>query len=314
MNDAERMPWPRWLALFLLAAGCAGPMGGGIAGTSSVQGAISGLGSIVVGGIEFETEGATVTIEGEPVSASELGLGMVATVRGVVARGGRHGIAERVAVDNFAEGPIESLDAGTGAIGLLGQEVIVDELTVFAPVPLAALAVGDTIDVGGFLDAEGRIRATRINRKTDDLEIELRGYVSGHDGMAKSFNINRLTIEYGDAFLENVPPSGLDDGLFVEIDAAEPPSDDVMVATDLTVLDPALPFDEGDGLGIEGFVTSVESPTEVVVGGSQRIRITPATRFEGGGGADIILDAQLDVDGYADADGTLIALEIEFLS
>ncbi len=206
------------------------------------------------------------------------------------------GVAERVflAVDGAFERCREEGDA------------------VFEPVPLAALLVGDTIDVGGFLDAEGRIRATRISRKIDDLEIELRGYVSGHHGAARSFQISGSTIEYGAALLENVPPGGLVDGLFVEIDAAEPPSGDVMVATDLTVLDPALPFDEGDGLGIEGFVTSVESPTEVVVGGNQRIRLTPATRFEGGGVADLKLDAQIDADGYADADGTLIATEIEF--
>mgnify|MGYP000950075050 CR=1 FL=1 len=77
-------------ALLACALSCSGsPMGGGIAGTSSVRAPISGFGSVIVGGIEFDIDSAVVTIEGDPARASDLELGMVATVRGTVDASGR---------------------------------------------------------------------------------------------------------------------------------------------------------------------------------------------------------------------------------
>jgi len=287
-------------------------MGGGIAGTSSVVGAISGFGSILVGGIEFDTTSAIVTIGGDPAQASDLRLGMVATVRGVVEPGGRRGTADSVAVENLAEGPLEAIDVSGGSLRLLSQQILVDAGTSFDPVPIANLQIGDTVDVGGFLDASGRIRATRIARKVEDVEIELRGFVQQLDRAASQFRINDLTVDFADAILDGVPPEGLRDGLFVEVEADEPPQNDSFKATDLAVIDPTLMTEEGEGLSVEGFVTEVLSPTEVVINARQRVQITATTRFERGDASDLVLDAEVDVDGTAGADGLLIATEIEF--
>lgn len=312
MNTRDITGPTRVLALLVLATACgSSAMGGGIAGTSSVLGAISGFGSVVVGGIEFDTTGAEVTIEGDPVPASALGLGMVAFVRGAVEAGGRRGVAERVAVENLAEGPIESIDRAAARIRLLGQEVILGDATVFEPTPLADLRVGETVDVGGFLDARGAIGATRISRKFEDLEIELRGFVTDLDAAAQTFRIGDLLVDFSGASIEDPPPGGLADGLFVEIEAAVPPADDLFHAVGVTVLDPALPVEEGDGVEVQGFVTAIVSETELVVGVAQRVRLTGDTRFEGGSRSDLAVNGLVEVGGFADAEGVLIAIEVE---
>jgi hypothetical protein len=302
----------RLVVLFAVAAACGSSMGGGIAGTSSVLGAISGFGSIIVGGIEFDTDGATVTIEGDPAEPSDLGLGMVAIVHGTIAPGGLRGVADTVAVENLVEAPLEAIDVAGGTLRLLSQIVIVDGATVFEPVALADLELGETVDVGGFLDANGNIRATRVERRVGSVEIELRGFIQGLDRAASTFRINALLVDFADAVVEGAPPEGLHDGLFVEIEADSPPVGGVFVTTAVAVIDPTLMTEEGDGISVEGFVTEVFSSTEFSVSRRQRVRITPDTRFENGDAADIVLDAEVDIDGTAGPDGVVVATEIEF--
>lgn len=314
MKTFEPTRWLRVLAVVALAAACgSSAMGGGIAGTSSILGAISGFGSVIVGDIEFDTSGAEITIEGDPVPESALELGMVAFVRGVVEPGGLRGAAELVAVENLAEAPIESIDREAGRLRLLSQDVLFGPRTVFSP-SLDELAVGDTVDVGGFLDANGRIRATRIAKKLEDLEIELRGFLTHLDPDARLFRINDLLVDFSDALLENAPAAGLEDGLFVEIEADAPPLDDVFLAVGVTVLDPALPVEEGDGVDIQGFVTAVLSSEEFVVNEAQKVRVTAQTRFERGDASDVVVDAEVEVSGFADATGVLVAAEVEIRS
>jgi hypothetical protein len=312
MRTFDRARPLRLFVLVAAAAACGSSMGGGIAGTSSVLGAISGFGSIIVGGVEFDTSAAVVTIEGDAAQASDLRLGMVATVRGVVAQNGRQGTAESIAVENLAEGPLQAIDVPGMTLRLLSQQVIADGATVFDPVSLEDLEVGETVDVAGFLDANGRIRATRIARKLEDREIELRGFVQMLDRASSTFRINELLVDFTDAIVEGAPPEGLRDGLIVEIEAETPPVDDVFVTTAIAVIDPSLMTEEGDGISVEGFVTEILSPTEFVVSGRQRVYITPETRFEGGDVTSLVLDAEVDIDGTAGADGVVIATEIEF--
>jgi hypothetical protein len=289
-------------------------MGGGIAGTSSVLGAISGFGSVIVGGIEFDTTRAAITIEGDPVDESALKLGMVAAVRGTVDRRTGRGVAELVAVEDLAEGPLDAVDRATGTLRLLDQQVLTDAETVFDPVPLAELERDDHVEVSGFLDASARIRATRVARKLEDLEIELKGFIEDLDSSASTFRLGGVTVDFAGAIVEGAPTGGLANGLFVEIEGEDRPSGGVLTAVGVEVLDPSLMAEAGDGLEVEGFVTEILSPSDFVLNGGQRVRLTPDTRFEGGSAADLALDAFVEAEGVADQDGVLVATEIEFSS
>lgn len=315
-SSLERHVPPLLAVAITLAAACSGggggTIGGGIGGTSAVVGPITGFGSVIVGGIEFDTDTASVTIDGSPAAVDELKLGMVATVRGVVEPGGRRGIATSVIADDLLQGPIETIDAGAGSFTALRQIVLTDASTVFDPLPLADLEPGDVVLVGGFLDAQGRVRATRIELRTTDLELELKGFIQSLDPVARTFRINALLVDFADAEVERAP-DGLQDGLFVEVDGEEPPDQGIFAAESVDVLDPELMADPGDGLKVEGFVTAVVSDSEFVVGAGQRVRTDRATRFENGGPGDVVVDAQVDVTGVAEDDGVLRATEVELI-
>jgi hypothetical protein len=67
----------------------------------------------------------------------------------------------------------------------------------------------------------------------------------------------------------------------------------------------------GNQVEIEGSITSVTSADTFVVGG-QPVRITSDTILEMGTVDDIVVGAQLQVEGFFDADGVLVATGIEF--
>jgi hypothetical protein len=282
--------------------------GGGISGTGLVAGAISEFGSIIVADIEFDTTNAVVTIEGDPATVDDLKLGMFVYVRGRFDRGSMTGIAERVASDHLVLGPVESV--GATSFTVLSQTVEADAQTVFDGTSLATLAVGDVVEVFGVADAQRGIRATRVQLPSSTAEFEVTGTVANLDVQAETFEIGALTVDFSNAILEDVPQSGLADGMLVEAETDTAPVGGLMAATGVELH--TSPFEEGDAAEIEGLVTAVESADEFVVNATQRVRISDDTRFENGGRADVVLNARVDVEGSIAEDGTLLADEIEF--
>src|SRR5262249_22691322 len=158
---------------------------------------ITGFGSVFVGGIEFDTSGATVTIEGDLAVVEDLKLGMVASVRGRVdARSGR-GIADRIAVEHLVEGPVGAVDTASGTLTRLGQQVVTTPNTVFDASPLSELKPSEYVEIGGFFDASNKIRATRVGRQLRKLEIAVEGFVQQLDTRAKTFRLEALTVDFG---------------------------------------------------------------------------------------------------------------------
>jgi hypothetical protein len=309
--DPRRQVWTI-LALALIAGcGSSASLGGGIAGTSAVVAPITGFGSVIVGGIEFDTRGALVTIEGDPATVGDLKLGMVAAVRGVVDTSGARGVAQRIAVEHLAEGPLNAIDTASGTLTLLGQQVITAATTVFDPVPLAQLEPNEYVEIGGFFDASGNIRATRVARQLQKLEIAVKGFVQQLDVKAKTFRLEGLTVDFATAGIIGAP-QGLQNGLLVEVSADTPAVDGVLSATDIEVKGASALVDEGDGLKVEGFVTRILSPTDLLVNGNQAVHLTPTTRFVHGNPSDLALDAHIDIDGVAGANGVLIATKVDF--
>jgi hypothetical protein len=305
----------RLLAALGMAAGlwaCAS--GGGISGTSLVFGPIAGFGSIIVSGIEFDTDRAQVTIEGNSADIADLRLGMVVLVNGSVDEATMSGVAARVAADHLLQGPVEAVNALDGTFVALSQLVVTDLATVFDQTTINTLAAGDLVEVFGFRDADASIRATRVERLSSIDEIELTGAVSNLDEAAMTFEIGLLRVDYGGALLENLPAGGLADGLLVDVETDAVPVADLMIATGIEAVDTGLTADPGDSVDIEGFVTEISTADEFVVNGTQRVITTTATSFEGGTPSDLVANARVDVSGSLDALGNLLAEEVEFVT
>ena len=166
--------------------------GGGIGGTGlTSSGSISAFGSIFVNGVEYETDGADIVIDGERLGEAALRLGMVVTVIGVVDDNGETGTASRVVFDNALEGPVERITLlAQGEIILLevfGVEVIAERSsTVFDNVTFDDVALGDLVSVSGFVGDGQRLRASRVARTSDFVagisKIQLTGVATNLAG------------------------------------------------------------------------------------------------------------------------------------
>jgi hypothetical protein len=239
---------------------------------------------------------------------------MFVLVRGKVARSGLTGVAERIASDHLLLGPVDAVNVADGTFTALDQLVITDGNTVFDQTTLDTLEPGDQVEVFGVLDADASIRATRVALFEGPPDYEITGVISQLDTNAQTFKIGVLTVDYSEAEIENAPPGGLSDGLLVEVGMDDVPVDDFVSATGVEVRTLDVIFDEGDGAKFRGFITAVVSADEFVINHSQRIVITEDTSFDHGDRGDIGLNAEVDVEGVLQTDGSVVAGEVDFLS
>jgi len=300
------------VALVMLVASCGGGGNGGISGTGIVYGPITGFGSVIVNGTEFDVTQAEITIEGVPAAEADLRLGMLVTVRGQVDRGTGLGTADSIDADTAIRGPVGAIDLTAQELTVLGQLVRTDASTNFENTTLASLIVGDVVEVNGLLDSDGAILATRIELEEDSEEFEIEGQIEDLDSAAETFSIGSLLVDYSSASIENAPPGGLENGLLVEAESSLAPVGNVLVAEEIEVRDGGVGGEDGEEASVEGLITSVLSSSRFVVNRGQVVRVKASTEFEEGTASDIAVNARVEVEGVLDADSELVAKKIEF--
>ena len=319
------------ISLSAMLSGCSG--GGGDGGSSTTPGTtptssattgavvstgpITGFGSVILNGIEFDTTQAEIRVEDQVVREDELRIGMRVAVEGVrdnngVAR------ATRVVFRKNVEGLIASIDLvnNNNKFVVLGQTVLVDSLTVIedraqsSSIALSTLAVGQFVEVSGLVDADGAILATRIERKTGFVagvtEVEVRGTLRGLDTSARTFALGALTVNFSAATVVGT----LSNGVFVQVRGTQTAPGSI-TATRVTVEDPIVGGAAGTKIAVEGFVTAFASATDFHVNG-QAVTTTTQTVFENGTIADLALNARLEVEGQLNANRILVAEKISF--
>ena len=252
-----------------------GGSGGGIGGTGlTSSGTIDGFGSVFVNGVEFETDGAEILLDGRNVSEEELALGMVVLVTGSVNQDGVTGTASRIVFDDEVQGPVVAIvrdaDGDSMLVTVLDNKVIVERTgTVFKGVNFSGLALGDLIEVSGFTDLQGRLRATRVEKKdtfrAGISEIELKGIVTGLAG--SEFLLRGYTVDYSGADLSEVPGGVLAEGIEVEVEGTLDPVSQRIVASRVEQ-ESALEsrFDEED-VDVQGVITGFAGAAQMRVNG-----------------------------------------------
>jgi len=319
------------ISLSAMLSGCSGGGGGGSSTTPATTstpsattaavvsaGPITGFGSVILNGIEFDTTQADIRVEDQSVREDELHIGMRVTVEGVrdtngVAR------ATRVVFRKNVEGLIDSIDVVNNTLVVLGQTVLVDGLTVMedrvqsSSIALSALVVGQFVDVSGLIDANGTILATRIERQTGFVagvtDVEVRGTLSGLNTTARTFVLGALTGNFSTATVAG----SLSNGVFVQVRGTQTAPGSTITATRVTVEDPTVGGAAGTTIDLEGFVTAFTSATDLHVNG-QAVTTTAQTGFEHGTSADLGLNVRLEIEGHVDTTGLLVAEKLSFVS
>ena len=217
-----------------------GPVTGSASGSAASSGTITGFGSIFVNGKKFEANDVEVRHDGitercniSSSLANRCGLkeGMRVKVSGTFSNSSHR--ASTITQEDTLEGPITSkvqVDASNGTLTVLGQTVLVDETTKFddgsAPLKLNSLAVGDVVEVSGFVKdgANGVIVASFIEKKAGagcTAGCEIKGVVKGHNHSLSTFQIGGLTVVYNNIITDTsdmpVPSDSNWDTLFVEV-------------------------------------------------------------------------------------------------
>jgi hypothetical protein len=299
--------------------------GGGGGGTGATpatgaavsQGVITAKGSVFVNGVEYSTAGASIRIDDNPGIESDLKVGMVVKVRGTSDDATKTGTATQVEARDSLEGTISSVDAVNQAIAVMGQTVqIEDNMTrlnddntqkVFGD---ANFQVGDIVEVHGFPDDQGGLRATRVLRKATG-EFESKGFVTGLG--ATSFGLSLtpggavvLTVNFTAGSL----PAGTVNGSLVEVKSAAAPVAGAVTAT-LVRLEDRLGA-AGEKVEVEGIVSSGTLASFVVNG--RQVVTSASTLYEGGLGSDFAVGVKLEAEGPLDASGAIAATRISFRS
>jgi len=211
--------------------------------------------------------------------------------------------------------------ASASSITVSGIEVDTDANTRIeeredTPLTLADLKAGDVVRVEGTLQAGGKVLAREIERLTPPglNEALLRGMVTSVDASNSRFTVSGLTVTT-DASTKLVGIATLADlkvGDRVLVQGTL--QSDGSVKARLVVKRPVAP-QGNDEVEIEGAITSITAPDRFQVAG-KTVVTDSSTRFEGEHDmpltfADLKVGDRVEVEGVAQADGTILAREVE---
>ncbi|HEU0198970.1 MAG TPA: DUF5666 domain-containing protein, partial [Burkholderiaceae bacterium] len=304
-----------------IVSGCAG---GGTDGTGAVptpaavtsSGAMT-KGSVILNGTRYDDTTAAVT-DDRNRTALQLGDGMVVKLRGR-SDDGVTGVAEQIQVENDVRGPIQSNDAAADPqrFTVAGLTVVVDSVTIYPNLNgFGSLGVGKRVEVHGLRDADGLLRATRIEAVDSQAADELRGPATGIDTAADRFTLNgNIVVNYASAVFA---PAGrgeadLANGSTVEVRGTV--VGNVLSATQIDIEDAEdEPFRgvAGEKQEAQGFVSGFATHPGTFQVNQRAVQTTAATRFIGGAAADLDNNVEVEVKGVVDAQSLLVAATIKF--
>jgi hypothetical protein len=320
-----RVMMSRWttFGVAILVAACGGGGGGSSDGLTAgidrggivtATGSITGFGSVHVNGVHYVTTGATITLDDSPGTESDLRVGQVVRIEGRLDQDGINGTATRVIFDDEVEGPVQSIDFASSRLVVLGRTVQVSAQTSFddsiSPRSLEGVAVGDRIEVSGRVATTGVVEATRIERKTAQSSVEVKGTIVSLDTNTRSFALSQLTVSYASAqlngFASGQPANGDRVEAFGTVDG-----NGVLVATRIEKESGGSAGNADEQADYEGLITSFVSATDFSVAG-QRVTTTATTAYEGGTASSLALDVPVEVEGRFNASGVIVATRVQF--
>ena len=238
---------PKLLALLMAAAGllsaCGGGGGGGSTATPTAatlsSGTISGLGSIIVNGVRYETVGSQVldADDGSTAITTPLRIGMTVSVE----QNGTDSLTLRpIAGKILVQSGIKGVANYTGStLTVAGMLVTTDTATILldttgAVTSLTALNT-QSVEVYGLPQADGSFLATLVEAETSLLNVQVVGTVQSMDTAAKTLVLGTtaapLTVNYSSI----TPPIGLATGSVIVVKAATSATANTYAASSLQI-------------------------------------------------------------------------------
>jgi hypothetical protein len=204
---------------------------------------------------------------------------------------------------------------------VLGQVVEVNQDTVIdgdiTEKSIRSLKPGvDVIVVSGLVAADGHIVATLIMKRSGTPHFEVQGVIKNHDVAGKRFEIGQLLIDYSGADVSSMTADMTMSWNNRLVHArgdewqvrSEAPNGASLRATKVKPL--SLTVDDSAEAKLQGFITQLTPLGEFSIN-NHPIKVSLATKFEGGTEKDLVLGKHLFIHG-ALVQGVLEADEVIF--
>lgn len=305
---------------------------GGIRGTGSSVGPVSGFGSVFVNGTRFEFDGSVVSNDG--ISAEdELELGMILRIDGQWQDNGQ-GTADRVQYDDTLRGPLSIVtpwdpEAETAEARVLNQKVLIDRQTVLTGLTIDSLTKdleATLVRVSGWRNLQdGSFRASFIgvidanSVQVDSYELE--GVVSNPepDGFMIGPESRRMQIRYDadNTEFEGVTEEDIVTGKTLEVEGVFSTDELQQPYISASVIreDDQRRYRKGEQDDIEfaGPVSRIFSDnTGSLAVNGLTVKVTGDTELDDDLSVpDLTLGTLVQVEGRYDAFGNIVASEIE---
>lgn len=293
-----------------------GSVGGGntagIGGSGFIStGTVTGFGSVFVNGVEFATDATIFDIEDNSGSQSDLRVGMVVQIEGSINSDGVTGTATSLQYSDDIQGPVGSVLSDNlikKTFTILGKTVIVSVSdTVYEGVTYNTITSGNVLEVSGFYDQNGAIRASYIELKADTFDastiIEVKGVITGLSGT--TFTVQGITVDAGATNLSDLP-SGLQENVLVEVKGTYDSATHTITAREVDAENNELSSD-ASSVEIEGLITRFVSINDFDING---IRVNGSAATLSPSSLQLKPDVKVEVEGSMQ-NGVLIATKIE---
>ncbi len=300
------------VVMTLMVASCGGGTGGtGVTASPDVSaGTVTKLGSVFVNGVEFDTTGASITLDGQVVSESQV-EGMAVEVSGGIS--GDTGSANTVKAETAIKGIVDDV-LSTTTMTVMGQTVRLDDAAIISTLGggdvLADLTPGTSeVEISGLVKPGGVVIATYVEEKSGLVENKVKGYINTGSVTATTFDIGALTVTYSGADLSDLP-GGPTEGSLVEV-KANPITPPLTAISATKVEAEGLDAANAPEAEVEGYVKDLSgtSPDLVFFVAGQEVHTDASTVFKIGNAGFLIEGIKVEVEGQLSG-GILQAVEV----
>lgn len=224
MNPIFRLI-PLLTGCLAILSACGGGGGGSALTTVNppVAGTISGLGSVIVNGVRYETIGASVIdADDSHTISTPLGLGMTVSIDPLTSSATTAGT---IYIQTGIKGGTSAVDTTAKTLNVAGLPVTTDSATFIVTSAgqagsFADLADNLNVEVYGLPQTDGTFKATRIEIEATAQVVQLVGAVSNLNTTNKTFTLgsgsNTVTIAYSGITV----PTGIANGSVVSVHTA----------------------------------------------------------------------------------------------
>jgi len=224
MNPIFRLI-PLLTGCLAILSACGGGGGGSALTTVNppVAGTISGLGSVIVNGVRYETIGASVIdADDSHTISTPLGLGMTVSIDPLTSSATTAGT---IYIQTGIKGSTSAVDSTAKTLNVAGLPVTTDSATFIVTSAGQAGSFADlpdnlNVEVYGLPQTDGTFKATRIEIEATAQVVQLVGTVSNLNTTNKTFTLgsgsNTVTIAYSGITV----PTGIANGSVVSVHTA----------------------------------------------------------------------------------------------